>query len=119
MPTHKELIAIAVNQAVKDVTEIIAERSEAIRTFCESAGISNQVEVKHLPEDVRLFRIDEAVKEIKNESERGAMVNALVAVFGILVYHKDNDERIKRLFHEHATDGQKIVRVSINIQDPS
>lgn len=48
-------------------------RSEAIREFCRNAGLSVSVQIKGLPEDVKLFRAECAVAVIK---EREAKRNA-------------------------------------------
>ena len=48
-------------------------------------------------------------------TERGAMVNALVVVFKEPIFQQDDDQRIKNMFRNHATHGQKIARVAIHV----
>ena len=39
----------------------ISIRSEAIREFCEAAGVDASVEALNLPDDVRIYRMEMAV----------------------------------------------------------
>lgn len=50
-------------------------------------------------------------------TERAAMVNALVSIYGRMVYADHTDERIKRDFERCKGDGHAVVPVTITRAD--
>lgn len=51
-------------------------------------------------------------------TERAAMVNALVAIFGRMVHRFHSDEDIEAMFKSHAPEWNRISLVEITIVEP-
>lgn len=54
-----------------------------------------------------------------SSSERAAMVNALVSIFGLLVYNHQSDGEIKALFNQACPNGHGIRPVEITLVEVS
>ncbi len=49
--------------------DVAAIRSQAIREFCDKAGLRPLVEVQGLPDDVKIWRLNEAVKNRRTQEQ--------------------------------------------------
>ncbi len=62
---HAYKVGVSVGKASAqpepDPVKAVFVRSQAIRDFCEAAGIKASVQVAHLPDDVKRFRAEAAI----------------------------------------------------------